>query len=107
MKWIAKIIRIVFNWIGLAKKKHMAKITLEDDKYHPIEFDLSDLIYIGYDEGNNWIVLVLANKSPIYLPPTKGNVDFLQMISPYFRQKAASDPKVAANNIVNKPKVKI
>ena len=65
MKWIAKIIRIVFNWIGLAKKKHMAKITLEDDKYHPIEFDLSDLIYIGYDEGNNWIVLVLANKYPI------------------------------------------
>jgi hypothetical protein len=82
----------------------MAKLVLDDYGDKSIEVDLMDLIYAGYDENNDCIVLSVANKPPVYLPLTNGNMEFLKMISPYFRQKATNDPKVALINIGNKPK---
>ena len=109
MEWLGKIfirVRNIFLF-KFKKEKAMAKIVLEDSNGKPIEFELSELIYIGYDQEKDCIVLCLANKPPMYLPLTKGNVDLLQFISPYFKQKAINDPRMAIENIGNKPRIKI
>jgi hypothetical protein len=106
MTWLEKVINFFLKLFKFEKEKRVAKITLEDLNGKPIEFDLSDLIYIGYDDERDCIVLSISNKPPMYLPLTKGNVDFLRMISPYFKLKATNDPKVAVENIGNKPKFK-
>jgi len=104
MNWLRKILYYLYR---LVRIENMAKITLEDFDGKSIEFELVELIYIGYDQEKDCIVLSLVNRPPMYLPLTKGNVDFLQFSSPYFKQKAINDPRMAVENIGSKPKMKI
>lgn len=99
MKWFRMTLNTISNWIISKRRRILAKFILEGFDGKVIEFELSELLYVGYDEGTNCIVISLTTKPPIYLPLTGGNYDFLKFISPYFRQKTLNDPKVAVENI--------
>lgn len=107
MNWFKKIIALITSKIlKLMKDNVVAKIILENLDGSPIEFDISDLLYISYDSETDCLVLSLLNKQPIYIPLSKGNVDFFLMISPYFKNKSGNDPKLVADKVGTKPKVK-
>lgn len=99
MKWLKEISYQLTKLFKLQFRYRMAKIILEDYGNKAFEFDLSDLIYIGYDENSDSIVVVLSNQKPKYLPVTDGNLNFLKKLSPYFRAKANNDPRIAEEKL--------
>lgn len=91
MEWVRGFLR---RLIAIFRNDRMAKITL-DDTDGEITFDSNDLIYIGYDEVAQAIVLCLKGSAPKYLPMTPGNIDFLAKMSPHFLLKAKQDMSTA------------
>lgn len=96
IKRFLKFLRGLFT----LNRENMAKITLEDENEAPFEFDLDQLIFIGYDPKTQKIVLCIKGFAPRYLPLTMGNFQFLQTYNPFLEIQSSKNLKTATTDLL-------
>lgn len=97
MKFIKTAFEKFISLIFSRRRRSVAQIALDQDGNSPFVFQLSNLIFIGYDENSRKITLVLKGRAPVFLPLTAGNLEYLLAMAPYFASKVKNDAKVATD----------
>lgn len=80
--------------------RKMAKITIETEGGKEFSFSLADLIYVGLDDQETSLVVVLKGQAPLYFPLTPGNIIFLESFCHRVRVKSTNDLKFAKEKML-------